>query len=75
MEAAYGLPVLGGRFTGSPHVGFGLATAARDYTIGWRLTPEAATAPDVSFGLKAVRRESDTARAEHSVGVEVRARW
>ncbi len=75
MEATWGLPVLGGRFTGSPHVGFGLATAARDYTIGWRLTPEAATAPDVSFGLKAVRRESDTARAEHSVGVEVRARW
>ncbi len=75
MEAAYGLPVLGGRFTGSPHVGFGLATAARDYTIGWRLTPEAASAPDLSFGLKAVRRESDAAAAEHSVGFEITARW
>ena len=75
MEAAYGLPVLGGRFTGSPHVGFGLATAARDYTIGWRLTPEAATAPDLSFGLKATRRESDAARAEHTFGVQLTARW
>ncbi len=75
MEAAYGLPVLGGRFTGSPHVGFGLATAARDYTIGWRLTPEAASAPDVSFGLKATRRESEAARAEHTAGFEATLRW
>ncbi len=75
MEAAYGLPVLGGRFTGSPHVGFGLATAARDYTIGWRLTPEAASAPDVSFGLKATRRESDGAAPEHTAGFEATLRW
>ena len=75
MEAAYGLPVLGGRFTGSPHVGFGLATAARDYTIGWRLTPEAASAPDLSFGLKAVRRENDTADPEHTFGIELTAKW
>ena len=74
-EAAYGFPAFGGRFTASPHAGLGLATGARDYTLGWRLTPEAATAPDLSFGLKAVRRESDTADAEHTVGVEVRATW
>ncbi len=75
MEAAYGLPAFGGRWTGSPHAGLGLATGTRDYTIGWRLTPEAANAPDLSLGLKATRRESDTAEPEHSVGVEVRARW
>ena len=75
MEAAYGFPVFGDRFTGSPHVGFGLSTGARDYSLGWRLTPEAATAPDLSFGVKATRRESDTAEAEHTVGFEVRARW
>ena len=51
MEAAYGFPVFGSRFTGSPHVGLGLATGARDYSLGWRFTPGAATAPDVSFGL------------------------
>ena len=75
MEAAYGFPAFGGRFTGSPHVGLGLATVARDYSVGWRLTPEAANAPDLSFGLRATRRESDTAQAEHTVGVEMTARW
>ena len=76
MEAAYGLPAFGGRWTGSPHVGLGLATAARDYSVGWRLTPAAnANAPDLSFGLRATRRESDTQSAEHTVGVSITARW
>ena len=75
-EAAYGLPVFGGRFTGSPHVGLGLATGARDYSLGWRLTPAAnANAPDISFGLKATRRESDGTVPEHTVGFEATARW
>ncbi len=76
MEAAYGFPAFGGRWTGSPHVGLGLATATRDYSLGWRLTPAAnANAPDLSFGLRATRRESDTAQAEHTVGVSITARW
>ena len=75
LEAAYGLPVLGGRWTGSPHAGFGLATGARDYSVGWRLAPEAANAPDFTFGLQATRRESDTQAVEHTVGVELTARW
>ncbi len=75
MEAAYGFPAFGGRWTGSPHVGLGLATGARDYSVGWRLTPEAANAPDMSFGLRATRQETDTAEPEHTVGVEITARW
>ncbi len=75
LEAAYGLPAFAGRWTGSPHVGLGLATGARDYSVGWRLTPEAASVPDMSFGLRATRRESDTAPAEHTFGVEITARW
>ena len=76
MEAAYGFPAFGGRWTGSPHVGLGLATAARDYSVGWRLTPAAnVNAPDLSFGLRATRRESDTAQAEHTLGVSITARW
>ena len=75
VEAAYGLPVFGGRWTGSPHVGLGLATAARDYSLGWRLAPEAANAPDLSFGVQATRRESDYAEPEHTVGLEIRATW
>ena len=75
MEAAYGLPVFGGRWTGSPHAELGLATGARDYSLGWRLAPEAANAPDLSFGLKAARRESDAAETEHVVGIELISRW
>ena len=75
MEAAWGLPAFGGRWTGSPHMGLGLSTGARDYSVGWRLTPEAASAPDLSFGLRATRRESDSAAPEHTVGVEISARW
>ena len=74
MEAAWGFPVFGDRFTGSPHVGFGLATGARDYSLGWRLTPEA-NGPDLSFGFKATRQESDTAAPEHTVGFEGSLRW
>ena len=75
LEAAWGLPAFGGRWTGSPHAGFGLATGGRDYSLGWRLAPEAANAPDLSFGVKATRRESDTQAAEHTFGVELTARW
>ncbi len=76
MEAAWGLPVLGGRFTGSPHAGLGLSDTARDYTLGWRLAPAAdANAPGLSFGVKAVRSENDMAEPEHAVGIEVRAKW
>ena len=39
-ELGYGLALFGDRFTGTPNVGFGLTGAgARDYRIGWRLTP------------------------------------
>ena len=74
MEAAYGFPAFGGRFTASPHVGLGLSAAARDYSLGWRWTP-APSAPDLAFGVKATRRESDAASPEHTVGVEITARW
>ncbi len=75
-EAAYGFPAFSGRFTGSPHVGVGLATAARGYSVGWRLTPAAnANAPDLSFGVRATRRESDGTVPEHTTGFEVIARW
>ena len=76
MEAAWGFPAFGGRFTGSPHVGVGLAETARDYTVGWRLAPGASpTAPDVSLGILATRRESGGGDAEHGIGLELGARW
>ncbi len=75
MEAAYGFPAFGGRFTGSPHVGLGLATGTRDYSLGWRLTPEGRSAANVSFGLRATRRENDAPPPEHTIGFEITAHW
>ena len=75
LEAAYGFPAFGGSWTGSPHAGLVLATGSRDYSVGWRLTPEAASAPDLAFGVKATRRENDTQAAEHTFGIELRAAW
>ncbi len=78
LEAAYGVPVFGGRFTGSPQVGLGFAGTARTYTVGWRLTPEAASASTtstLSFGFQAGRRESAMAQPEHTVGLEILTQW
>ena len=75
LEAAYGFPAFGGRWTGSPHAGLVLATGARDYSVGWRFAPEAADASDFTFDLKATRRENDATEAEHTVGFEVNVRW
>ena len=76
LEAAWGFAAFGGRFTGSPHVGLGLSTDARDYSLGWRLAPEAGSGtPEITFGVRATRRESGTAQAEHVVGFEAVARW
>ena len=75
LEAAYGFPAFDGHFTGGPHVGISRATATHDYTLGWRFTPEAATGTDLSFDLRTVRRERDTAVPENIVGVELSVRW
>ena len=73
-EAAWGLPAFSGLYTGSPHVGYGLAPNGREYTLGWRLEP-APNGPDLSLGIKTTRRDSDHAPAEHRFGLEIRTRW
>ncbi len=74
LKAAYGLPAFGGRWTASSHAGLAVSAGARDYTLGWRWTPAKRTS-QLTFGLKAVRTESDTAEPEHAVGLEAAARW
>ena len=75
-EAAWGFPAFSGRYVGSPHVGLGLATGARDYTLGWRLTPAANdNTPDLSLGVKGTRRESNIAEPVHDVRLEATMRW
>ena len=78
VEAAWGFPAFGGRYTGSPHAGLGLAESARDYTVGWRLVPAAAAAGvagSLSLDLTATRRESEDAAPEHRVGIEASLHW
>ena len=74
-EAAWGLPVFGGRFTGSPFLAWGYSAGARDYDAGWRLEPEAPGAPDLSLSLKATRREGADDTTDHGVGIDLTARW
>ncbi len=73
-EAAYGLPVFGGHFIGSPHVGYRFSGATRVYGFGWRLTPTT-NSPNLLFGIKATQRKSDGAKADHHAGIEMTAHW
>ncbi len=75
LEGAWGFSALGGRFTASPHAALGLSPDTRETTLGWRLTPAAPAAPDLTFGVKATRREEDTEPPAHTVGVEATVRW
>ena len=75
-EFGYGLPVWGDRFTGTPHVGFGLSETARDWRIGWRLTPAVPDASGFEVNLDAVRREpANDNGAEHGVMLRSLVRW
>ena len=73
-EAAYGLPVFGGRLTASPTVGVGLSGPAHDYSLGWRLAP-AANPSGFSVGIKATRQQSDDTAPAHGIELELGARW
>ncbi len=75
VEAAYGFPALGGRFTGSPHAGFGFMGDGRDVTVGWRLSRVSSGVPDLSFGVRATRRESMGTAPAHAAGFEMTVRW
>ena len=72
-EVGYGLPVFGGGFTGTPHVGFGLSDTARELRLGWRLTPEDGDGFELS--LDAARRDSPGETPEHRIGLGITARW
>ena len=74
-EAGYGFALAGGRFTGTPNVGFGSADGARDWRIGWRLAP---VGPGGGFAvnLDALRREAANGDGpEHGVMLRSSIRW
>ena len=76
-ELGYGFAAFGGAFTGTPNLGFGLSDSARDYRIGWRLTPAARGDSGFEVNLDATRREAagDGAAPENAIGLELRVRF
>ena len=74
-ELGYGLPTFGGGFTGTPNLGIGLTDTARDYRLGWRLTPARKGAPGFEIGLDATRREAANADAVHGLMLRGTVRW
>ncbi|MCY4584265.1 MAG: hypothetical protein OXE50_15940, partial [Chloroflexi bacterium] len=76
-EAGYGLALFGGRFTGTPNIGFGMSDGGvRDYRIGWRLTSAVEGNPGFEVRLDAIRREAaNDNEAEHGVMLRSLVRW
>ena len=77
-RVGYGLPVFGGRFTGTPEFGLGLSDGAREYRIGWRLSPVGGgIGPFASFGIhmEAVREVPSRGESESRFGVVLEARF
>ena len=77
-RVGYGLPVFGGRFTGTPEFGLGLSDGVRDYRIGWRLVPVGGGfGPFASFGItmEAARKVASRGEAESRFGVVLEARF
>ena len=75
-EAAYGFPILGGRFTGAPWAGAGVLESGRDYRVGYRISSARLSDADMRFGIEGMRRESDgDAATEHAVNLRFAMRW
>ena len=74
-EAAYGFPILGGRFTGSPWAGAGLLESGLDYRLGYRITLARPSGPDMALGIEAARREHHAAEPEHTLALRLATHW
>ena len=55
LGAAYGFPVLGGRFVGVPHARIGISPGGREQTVGYRLEFKGRNGPGFGFGIEAIR--------------------
>jgi len=78
-ELGYGLGLFGDRFTGTPNLGAGFSDTAREYRIGWRLTPAVRGDPGFEVNLDVTRREAANpvagSRPEHGVMLRSAIRW
>ncbi len=78
LRVGYGFGLFGDRFTGTPNAGLGLSDGgARDYRIGWHLTPAVRGAPDFQVDLGVTRREpaGGPAPPEHAVTLHNTILW
>ena len=76
-EAAYGFPILGGRFTGAPWVGAGVLESGRDYRVGYRVSTAWPSGSGMQLGIEGVRRENNggDAETEHAIGLRLALDW
>ena len=73
----YGFATLGGRFTATPEVGFGLTQTRRDYSLGWRLARAGSARGTLGLSLEASRHESANGDVppEHWIGFRLTIRF
>ena len=72
----YGMPVLGGRFTGTPELGLGLSERGRDWRLGWRLGLAGSGPVAFDLGAEATRREpADGDAPENRFALTATMRW
>ena len=72
-QMGYGLPLGGGRFIGTPQLGFGLSEGRHDYTLGWHLSVARREELGLTLGVEAKRLENaDGSNPEHGVMLQLR---
>ena len=70
------MPLLGGRFTGTPEFGLGLLESGRDWCLAWRLGLARSGRVDFGLGVEAARREPANDDApENRVGLTTTIHW
>ena len=74
-EVGYGFPVLGGRFTGTPHAGLGVSDAGRDYRLGYRLDLVRGKVLRFGLGIEGRVPDGDARTAEPALRLTGALRW
>ena len=76
-KLGYAFAMFGGRFVGTPEIGFGRSESSRDMSLGWRLGLPRHDRTGFDFGVEATRTEAlDNDRAPmHAIGLRSTVRW
>ena len=70
MRLGYGMAAFGGRWTATPEAAVALLSAAREYSLGWRLDlPAKPSTGRLEFKLEASRREATQERGQNALPV------